>query len=43
MKNPARKKANRHFRAGFAECPNRLLQQSCRQFPLGINCALPGL
>src|SRR5438105_15595694 len=43
MKNPARKRANRHFRAELAEYPNRLLQQSCRQFPLGINCVLPGL
>src|SRR5947208_5930405 len=43
MKNPARKRANRHFRAELAEYPNRLLQQSCRQFSLGINCVLPGL
>jgi len=43
MKNPARKKTNRHFRAEFTERPTECCSNEADSFLYRINFALPGL
>jgi hypothetical protein len=43
MKNPARKKTNRHFRAEFTECRTESCSNEAASFLYRINVALPGL
>jgi hypothetical protein len=43
MKDPARKKTNRHFRAEFTERPTECYSNEADSFLYRINFALPGL